>query len=188
MSHLTFAEPALMERLEKQDCEPGYIIKTVGAARRRAKRAPASSSAIYKYIFCYIYIYVNISICMYVYIHISRHLAGETCDRNTEESRGQRSSLSTKGLTVYDQVRRRLRTEVGNGWTATCEDMAHEGQKELRKQRLIKRSAGELSAEALREILCEEFGVGRRPAPQHVTWTGGDDARRCCQGRAWVKT
>ncbi len=43
-------------------------------------------------------------------------------------------------MAVYDQVRKRLQKESGNEWAVTWEDVAEEGQMELRKRKLLKRS------------------------------------------------
>ena len=90
-------------------------------------------------------------------------------------------------MAVYDRVRKRLQKESGNEWAVTWEDVAEEGQMELRKRKLLKRSEDGLAAETLRKRARDELGVGRRPAPQHVTRTDEDEKRRLSQAKVWVK-
>jgi len=163
MPRFSSTELSLMDRLQKQGSDPGPIFKAVNAARHRQRAPLASSSAVYRY------------------------LAGETYDRDAEEARGRTSNFGAEEMAVYDQVRKRLQKESGNEWAVTWEDVAEEGQMELRKRKLLKRSEDGLAAETLRKRARDELGVGRRPAPQHVTRTDEDEKRRLSQAKVWVK-
>ena len=163
MPHFSSTELSLMDRLQKQGSDPGPIFKAVNAARHRQRAPLASSSAVYRY------------------------LASETYDRDAEEARGRTSNFGAEEMAVYDRVRKRLQKESGNEWAVTWEDVAEEGQMELRKRKLLKRSEDGLAAETLRKRARDELGVGRRPAPQHVTRTDEDEKRRLSQAKVWVK-
>ena len=163
MPHFSSTELSLMDRLQKQGSDPWPIFKAVNAARHRQRAPLASSSAVYRY------------------------LASETYDRDAEEARGRTSNFGAEEMAVYDQVRKRLQKESGNEWAVTWEDVAEEGQMELRKRKLLKRSEDGLAAETLRKRARDELGVGRHPAPQHVTRTDEDEKRRLSQAKVWVK-
>ena len=149
-----------MHTLQKQGIEPQRILKTVNANRRRQRIEPASSSAAYRF------------------------LSGESYTRLGDDARGRPSKIGRKELAVYDAVRKRLQKTAKNEFQVTWEDIATQGQKELRKRKLLKRNEIGLSAESLRKRCRKDLNIGRRPAPRHASRTDDDETRRVRQAKA----
>ena len=150
-----------MHKLHKEGVQPQRILRTVNAGRAKKRVDPVSQSAVYRF------------------------LAGESYTGVADETRGRPSGVGSKQMAVYDTVRKRLIKDSKNEFQVTWEDIATEGQKELRKRKLLKRKHKGLSAETLRKRCRAELGIGSRPAPRHVTRTAGDEKRRFRQAKAW---
>ena len=63
----------------------------------------------------------------------------------------RKSSVRKSHLAIYNRTRKGLQQEAGNEFRATWEDIATEGEKELKKNELLKRSQSGLAAETLRK-------------------------------------
>ena len=80
-------------------------------------------------------------------------LAGEAHCRRSKEKRGRKFSIRKSHLAIYNRTRKRLQQEAENEWHMTWEDIAIEGEKELKKNKLLKRNQSGLAAESLRKTM-----------------------------------
>ena len=161
--HFSPRELALMDGMLKKREKPKKIISALLRGRKRNKVAPPSKSAVYRY------------------------LSGETYQRDASETRGVSSIIGEREMKVYDSVRTKLLKEAENDYVVTWDDIAEEGQRGLRKRKLIKRSQCGLAPDTLRKRMNNELNVRKRPAPTHAVRTEDEEKRRKLQAQDWQK-
>jgi hypothetical protein len=166
MPHFSGAELAKIERMRRKKNTAGAIHTSLVLARKKKQLAGPGMSTVYDY------------------------LAGNTFERDADETRGVESNFGKQELRVYDQVRMRMqKTSAASDhpWQVTWEDIATSGERELRKRKLLGRDEKGLAGDTLRKRMRAELGVQRRPAAKHAVRTVDEEGRRYRQALVWRK-
>ena len=162
-SHMTEAEVATADALQKQGHSAREVLATLQKERRKAGGRGPSQSAVYRF------------------------LKGDTYKRGASEQRGRPVALPPDMVSVAEEVRMKLMEASNSQFMVTWSDIYKETKRTLKARGLVTKSVKMPSEDWFTRTMRAQTEVRARPGKRRITHEKDYKARRYELAKQWVK-